>query len=76
MVASDVGVQVPPEALDAIVLGAVGREKVENEEITMLRQLALRLLALVNDVVVEDEVNSVRSRIHFPKALQEYDEPV
>ncbi len=48
----------------------------DGEEITMLRQVTLRLLALVNDVVVEDEVNATRGRIHFSEALQEYDESV
>ena len=60
MVAGDVVVQVFPDALDAIVIGAVRRQKVQLHTAKQRNQCQLRPLAAVNFVVVRDHVNAAR----------------
>ena len=58
MVAGDIGVQVEPNALDAIVIRAVRRQKVEHDLAVELLDAAAGDLTGVNDVVVEDDMDS------------------
>src|SRR5208283_4361548 len=74
MVARDIGVKVEPDALDAIVVWAVGRQEVEDHAPPQRRERACRDLAGVNDVVVEDEVNAPRSSVPTHKMEEEPDE--
>ena len=54
VVASDVGVQVEPHPLNAIALGTIRRQEVEDEAPAELRQGLERLLAGMHRGVVED----------------------
>ena len=58
VIAGHVRVQVEPHTLDVVVVGAVGREEVEYDTAPKLGQERLGLLARVDDVVVEDEVDA------------------
>ena len=58
MIAGHVGVPVEPDAVDAVVVGAVGREEVKNHAVAELGKEGPGLLAGVNDVVIDDEVAS------------------
>lgn len=60
MVARDVGVQVEPRAFDAILVRTVRRQEVRLEPTTVLGQPRERHAALVDDVVVEDDVDRAR----------------
>lgn len=60
VVARHVGVQVEPDTLDPVVVRAVRREEVEHHAVAELGEEALRLLAGVDDVVVDDEVDEPR----------------
>src|SRR5207302_4988185 len=57
MIPRDVRVDVKPKAFDPIRVWAVRRQKVEGNALAELLEEALGLLAAVDDVVVEDEVN-------------------
>src|SRR5688572_25248130 len=75
VVPSDVAMEVAPEPLDAVVLGTVGRQEVQDEHADPL-EIALGLLALVNHVVVEDQVDPACLRVGRPQLFEERDEPV
>ena len=60
VVASHVRVQVEPDTLDPVVVRAVRWEEVKHDPVVELRQEALGLLAGVNDVIVQDEVDPLR----------------
>lgn len=63
VVTCDIGMQVLPEALDAIVVGAIGRQEMQDDSAAELGDVALRDVARVDDVVVEDDVDVLRSRV-------------
>jgi hypothetical protein len=58
-VTSDIGVQVEPNALDAIVIRAVRRQKMEHDLAVELLDATAGNLTGVNDVVVEDDVDAM-----------------
>src|SRR5580698_10054200 len=63
MVPGDVRVDVEPEALNPIRVGTVGWQKVKDSPVTELGKESLRLLAAVDDEVVEDEVDPTCLRV-------------
>src|SRR5260370_2329557 len=63
MVACDVGVQVLADALDAVGVGAVGRQEVQDDAATEAGEGLARETGLVDAVVVEDEVDAARASI-------------
>ena len=63
VVAGDVGVEVLPDALDAVGVGAVGRQEVEGDAVTEGLEGASGRLRRVDGVVVDDEVDSPHARI-------------
>lgn len=74
VIAGDVGVQVEPHPLDAIALGAVRREEVEDESPAEMRERLERLLAGVNRGVVEDEVDTASAPVMTRQTPQQLDE--
>ena len=76
VVPRDVGMQVTPEALDLVVVWAVRRQEVKLKDVAILGESALSLLALVNDVVVEDEVDAPGLGIRSAKPREEGNEAV
>ena len=73
MVPRDAGVQVLPLTLDLVVVGAVGRHEVQADPVET-RQGELDDPALVNDVVVEDDVDGARRAVGLLQGPQEVDE--
>ncbi len=61
VVAGDVGVEVLPDALDAVRVGAVGRQEVQDDAAAELFESALRDAGGVDAVVVDDEVDPSRA---------------
>ena len=60
VVARDVVVQILPDPLDPIVVGAVGRQKVEFQFLSRLRlHRQSHLVTVMNAVIVENEVNAL-----------------
>src|SRR5687768_6364758 len=66
--------ELAPQALDAVVLGAVGRQEVEREEIPVLSEEAADALARVDHVVVQDEVDAPRVRVQLTELLEKSQE--
>ena len=58
MIAGDVGMKVEPDALYAILVWAIGRQKVEHDAPVQLVKCALGSSTLVDEVVPHDEVDS------------------
>ena len=58
MIARNVGVEVEPDPFDLVVVWAVGREEVEEHAVAELAEEGLGLLARMNDVIVDGEVNA------------------
>src|SRR5579883_1683590 len=58
MVAGDVGVQVLPDALDAVRVGAVGRQEVQDDAATERGEDVARAVRGVDAVVVEHEMDA------------------
>ena len=50
-----------PEALDLVLVRAIGRQEVQDHSVAETGECSLSLLARVNDEVVEDDVNPLRS---------------
>src|SRR5580658_5640188 len=63
MIASDVGVQVLPDALDAVGVGAVGGQKVEQDSAAQGVEQASNGVRLVHAVVVDDEMDAASPRV-------------
>ena len=60
MIAGHVRVKLEPQSLDAVLVGTVWRQEVQPEAATPLRQRCLDDLAVMDDVVVEDEMKHRR----------------
>ncbi len=75
VISSHVVVQIFPNAFDAIVVGAIGRQKVELNSIAQGRQGKLSLATAVNFVVVKNEMNpscmGIVSTCQLPELLNE-----
>src|SRR5260370_36599980 len=63
MVACDVGVQVLPDALDAVGVGAVGRQEVQDDAATEAGEGLGRETGLVDAVVVEEAGDAARAAL-------------
>src|SRR6516225_1673499 len=74
MVAGNVGVQVFPEALDAVVVGAVGRKEMKLESTLPAAERRLNDLAVVDAIVVQHHMNHPRLRVADQQLLQQSDE--
>lgn len=74
MVASDVGVEVQPDALNAIGVRAVRRQEVEDNPAAEFLERLSRLLAAVDGGVVQDEVDSWGARVLTGDAPKQLDE--
>ena len=76
MVARDVGVEVEPDTLDRIFVGAVRWQEVEHDFAVQALQYAPDHPAVVDDVVVDDEVDVLCSAVHgseLPRQLADQD---
>src|SRR5580658_888947 len=74
VVSRDVGVQILPDALDAVGVGAVGRQEVKDDPATEGSQSFAGRVCLVDAVVVDDEVDAARAPVatgEQPKQLTE-----
>jgi len=60
MIARNIAMQILPDALDAIVIGTVRRQKVQDHFAIELGEMALRDLRRVDDEVVADDVDGPR----------------
>src|ERR1700758_393539 len=63
MVARDVGVQVLPDALDAIVVGAVRRQEVEHDSLAESGQDLDGALGGMDAIVVHDEMDAASTPV-------------
>src|SRR5439155_14590261 len=70
MVPGDVGVQVEPQALDPVLVRAVGRQEVEPQFVAVATEPGLGQAALVDDVVVEDQMDATGPAIGVQKRTQ------
>lgn len=73
VVAGHVGMEVLPEALDAIVVRTVGRKEVELDA-TQPPQSATRLTALVDAVVVQNDVDAFGVTVVLGQLLEQFHE--
>jgi len=71
MIAGDVGVEILPTSLDAIVVGAVRREKVKDDAAVHVGEDSSDQFAVVDAVVVDDEVNSSRAAVGVDDAKEQ-----
>lgn len=63
MIPGDIGMQVTPHALYAIVIGTIRRQEVQYDSTIQSRQSGLGLETAVNAIVVEDQMDTFRLRI-------------
>lgn len=71
MIASDIGVQVAPDSFDAVVIGAVWWQEVQNDPAIQTCQCSLGLKAAVDTIVVEDQMDAFGLRIISANQLPE-----
>lgn len=74
VVAGDVGVEVEPDALDAVLVRAVGRQEVQPQLIAELDPPRLGQAALVDDAVVEDHVDRLGLGVGLEQRPQQVEE--
>ena len=58
MVASDVGVQVEPNTLDAVGVGTIGGQEVQDDTAAQLVEQSQHGASLVHAIVVDDEMDA------------------
>jgi len=63
VVAGDIGVEVLPDALDAVGIWAVGRQEVQDDAATEGGEGLAREPGLVDAIVVDDEVHTARASV-------------
>ena len=63
MIARHVGVEILPDTLDAIGIGAVGRQEMQNDAAAESLQGPLGQESRVNPVVVDDEVDAAGAAV-------------
>jgi hypothetical protein len=59
VIASDIGVQVEPDAFDAVSIGAIGRQEVQDDAASEAFDDSTRVAALVDTVVIQDDVDAL-----------------
>src|SRR5713101_5321112 len=74
MISGDVCMELEPEPLDAVLVGTVGGEKVQPDSTSPLGQGGLHDLALMDDVVVEDQVKHPGTAIAPQQSAQQIQE--
>ena len=74
VVAGDVGMEVLPLPLDAVVVGAVGRQEVESDAAARLREVLLDGSGRVNAVVVEDDMDAAGFGVLVLQAVEQLEE--
>src|SRR5438093_1136492 len=74
MIAGHVRVKLEPQSLDAVLVGTVWRQEVQPEAATPLRQRWLDDLAVMDDVVVEDEMKHRGATIASQHSAQQVQE--
>src|SRR2546428_1249456 len=74
MVPGDVGVQIEPQALDPVLVGAVRRQKVEPQLGAVVAEPGLGQAALVDDVVVENQMDATGPAVGVQQRAQQVEE--
>ena len=75
VVAGDVGVEVSPGSFDAVVVGAVRRQKVELETLPFFGcETDANLFGVVDGVVIQNDVDRLRGRVALNEFPQQQDE--
>src|SRR5947208_2122039 len=74
MIPGDVGVQVEPQALDLVLTRAVRRQEVEPQAGAVATEPGLGQAALVDDVVVEDQMDAAGPAIGVQQRAQQVEE--
>src|SRR5271154_520327 len=63
VVAGDVGMEIEPDALDAVGVGAIGRQEVEHDASAQVAEQTQYSASLVHAVVVDDEMDAACARV-------------
>jgi hypothetical protein len=74
MVSGYIGVELQPQAFDTVLVGAIGRKEVETDSGAPGRQSGPHDLAVVDDVVVEDQVKDSGTTITTQQCAQQVQE--
>src|ERR1700730_1156284 len=74
MVSGDLGMQILPDALDLVVLGAVRRQRMQFDAAPRTPQRPLRQVTAVDAVVVHDHMDHLGLGVTLPQLDQQADE--
>ena len=74
VIPGDVGVQIEPQALDPVLVRAVRRQEVKPQFVAVAPEPGLGQAALVDDVVVEDQMDATGPAIGVQQRAQQVEE--